>query len=154
VLGQTLDYWILRPLTHDRNAKTEEELNYSYATQQTPLALEHVTFRLQKLMHRLEGEFPVASNLRYLDIGCGTGDMTVALARAGCKNITGIDFVPRMIAQARLNAVQLRVDDCAEFICEDFHEWKPVQKYDVILSHEALEHITIRKHCYKRRQAW
>lgn len=140
MLGKTLDYLILRPFTHYRNAKTEEELN-SYATQQTPLAIEDATFRLQKLMSRLEGKFPISGTLRYLDIGCGTGDITIALAKVGCKKVTGIDLVPRMIGQATLNAKRLRVDDCVEFICEDIRDWTPPHQYDVILSHEALEHI-------------
>ena len=141
MLGQTLDYLILRPFTHSRNAKTEEELN-SYATQQTPLAIENATCRLQKLMSLLEGNFPLSDTLRYLDIGCGQGDITIALAKAGCKKVTGIDFVPRMIDQATLNAKQLRVDNCVEFLCKDIHDWTPPYQYDVILSHEALEHIS------------
>ena len=140
MLGETLDYLILRPLTHSRNAKTEEELN-SCAVQQTWLNIEDATFRLRKLMSRLEGNFPISDTLRYLDIGCGTGDIAIALAKAGCKKVTGIDFVPRKITQATLNAKRLRVDNCVHFLCEDIHDWTPPHRYDVILSHEALEHI-------------
>ena len=140
MLGQTLDYLILRPFTHSRNAATEEELN-SYAPPQTPLALEDATFRLQKWMSRLEGHFPISDTLRYLDIGCGQGDITIALVQAGCKKVTGIDLVPRMIDQATLHAQRLRVDNCVEFLCADIHDWTPPHQYDVILSHEALEHI-------------
>jgi SAM-dependent methyltransferase len=137
MFGKALDYLILRPFSHSRNAQTEEEQNS--AAQQTALAIDHATFRLHKLMSRLEGNFPISNNLRYLDIGCGIGDITIALAKVGCKKITGIDVVPRKIDQATFNAKRLRVN--VEFICQDIHDWRPPHPYDVILSHEALEHI-------------
>jgi 2-polyprenyl-3-methyl-5-hydroxy-6-metoxy-1,4-benzoquinol methylase len=140
MFGQTLDYLILSLFTHSRNAKTEYELN-SYAAQQSHIVIEDANLRLKKLMERLEGNFPISDTLRYLDIGCGKGDITIALAKAGCKKVTGIDLVQRVIDQATLNAKQLRVDDHVEFICENIHNWHPLHQYDVILSHEALEHI-------------
>lgn len=140
MFGKTLDYLILSPFTHYRNSRTEAELN-SHATQVVPLSLENAAYRLKKLINRLEGNFPISDNLRYLDIGCGTGDITIALAKAGCGQVTGIDIVPRMIDQATLNARQVQVDDRVEFVCKDIHDWTPPHRYDVILSHEALEHI-------------
>ena len=140
MFGKTLDYQILSLFTHSRNVKTEEELN-SCAAQETSLTIEDANYQLQKLMERLEGNFPISDTLRYLDIGCGAGDIAIALAKAGCKKVTGIDFVRRSIDQATLKAKRLQVGDCVEFICEDIHGWTPPHQYDVILSHEALEHI-------------
>jgi SAM-dependent methyltransferase len=141
MLGQTLDYLILRPFSHQRNIRTEEELD-SLASQEALLTMEAGSFRLEKLISRLEGNFPISDTLRYLDIGCGQGDIAVALGKAGCRDVTGIDFVPRKIAQATVNAQRLKVDDYVHFVCEDIHGWQPTHKYDVILSHEALEHIS------------
>jgi hypothetical protein len=84
MLGETLDYSVLRPLTHSRNLKTEEELN-SCAAQQAWLNIEDGMFRLRKLMSRLEKNLPISDSLRYLDIGCGTGDMAIALGKQVVK---------------------------------------------------------------------
>ena len=40
---------------------------------------------------------------RVLDIACGTGNLTVPLARAGCV-ATGVDIAPNLLAQARERA--------------------------------------------------
>ena len=84
---------------------------------------------------------PLRRDLRYLDVGCGQGDLTIAFAMSGCDDICGIDMVPRNIARAKLYAEQLKLDDKVHFVCENFHEWKPPAKFDVVLSHEALENI-------------
>jgi ubiquinone/menaquinone biosynthesis C-methylase UbiE len=42
----------------------------------------------------------VKQKSRVLDLGCGTGNYTLALAKAGCR-VTGLDRSPLMIGQAR-----------------------------------------------------
>lgn len=140
MLGKTLDYLILSPLAHSRNRRTEADLDEG-AVRVEPLSLSDANFRLQKLIARLDGNLPISGELRYLDIGCGKGDITIALAAAGCGHVTGIDFVPRTIDQARTHASRLQVEDKVDFVCGDIHDWTPPHLYDVVLSHEALEHI-------------
>jgi SAM-dependent methyltransferase len=43
-----------------------------------------------------------------LDLGCGTGDSSIYLARHGWK-VTGVDFVPRALDRARAKAADLSV---------------------------------------------
>jgi 2-polyprenyl-3-methyl-5-hydroxy-6-metoxy-1,4-benzoquinol methylase len=45
-------------------------------------------------------------NATVLDIGCGTGSLSVVLARLGHK-VTGVDFSPSMISLARMKAEAL-----------------------------------------------
>jgi ubiquinone/menaquinone biosynthesis C-methylase UbiE len=50
---------------------------------------------------------PAAGTLEALDIGCGTGFLSLELASRGHR-VTGVDFAPSMIAQARKKAAERR----------------------------------------------
>lgn len=56
---------------------------------------------------------------RILDLGCGTGHLTQAIAERGAE-VVGIDASPEMVAQARANYPGLRfaVADAASFVVE------------------------------------
>jgi SAM-dependent methyltransferase len=141
MFGETIDYYILKAFTHGRNIATEEELNAE--ANQPQMSLEAALRRVEKLQQRLEQNFPIRPDLKYLDIGCGKGDMAIALAKLGAENVTGVDFVQRQIDSAKANAALLQVGHQVKFICDDIHRWIPPHKFDVVLSHEALvlEHI-------------
>jgi SAM-dependent methyltransferase len=140
MFGSTIDYWLLRPLTHARHAKTEHDLNCG-AGVDSPIDIDVEIGRLRKLQERLSGRLPIAAHLRYLDIGCGEGGMALALASLGAQSVTGVDFARRWITAATANAQRLSMDGRVDFQCQDIHTWSPPHAYDVVLSHEALEHI-------------
>jgi SAM-dependent methyltransferase len=141
MFGKTLDYRLLRLIAHNRNIATEEELN-ARANDISLQMIEAGITRLQQRIERFEGAFPINSELRYLDMGCGTGELTIALAKLGCRHVTGIDIVPRNIATCKRHAEQFGVGDTVDFICHDLNDWvPPIEKYDVLLSFDALEHI-------------
>ena len=55
-----------------------------------------------RLVSLMEGEDRLPPG-RALDLGCGTGDMTIYLARHGW-DVTGVDFVERALRRARAKA--------------------------------------------------
>jgi len=56
---------------------------------------------------------------RILDLGCGSGQLTSAIAEAGAA-VIGIDSSPEMLAEARAHyaAIEFRLGDAADFIVE------------------------------------
>src|SRR5689334_10662041 len=105
MFGEKLDYMLLRMIAHRDNIATEEELN-TRAGQQSLSLLDNGVAKLRKNIERFDGLFPISPDLRYLDMGCGTGELTIALAKLGCKHVTGVDFVPRNIASCKFYASQ------------------------------------------------
>ena len=140
MLGATLDYFILRGLAHRRNLATEEQLD-SLSGKVPAESFEGAMSKFRKLFDRYEGHLPVDPRLRYLDMGCGTGGLTLAFARLGVKRITGVDFLPRNIERAQAYSKQTGAGPGVQFICRDLRAWIPEEKYDVLLSFDALEHI-------------
>lgn len=140
MFGERIDYWLLCPLTHRCNRATEEELNLRASTCEE-LDVVAAKSRLLKWNARLDGRIPISSELRYLDIGCGHGDLTLAFALAGCGHVTGIDITPRNIERARIHSEQLGLGDRIRFECVDVHRWQPSRLFDVALSHEVMEHM-------------
>lgn len=63
----------------------------------------------------------VQPGARVLDLGCGSGLLTIVLADKGCK-VTGVDFSADMLDQARINAARHGVAGNAEFVQADVHE--------------------------------
>jgi 2-polyprenyl-3-methyl-5-hydroxy-6-metoxy-1,4-benzoquinol methylase len=140
VFGETVDYAILRRIAHRRNMATEEELN-AFADRVSARSFEEAMPKFRKLIDRFEGHFPIDPGLRYLDMGCGSGELAVACARLGVRRITGVDIMPRNIERACAYARDMGVERNAQFICQDLHTWTPDHKYDVLLSLDAIEHI-------------
>lgn len=58
-------------------------------------------------------------NSRILDLGCGCGHASIALAQIGYR-VVGIDFSEAMIAQAQRNATVLESNAVCTFKCIDF----------------------------------
>lgn len=58
----------------------------------------------QPALSALLSEFPPADPI--LDVGCGSGDLAIALAQRG-QRVLGVDFVPAAIEQARGKAAEL-----------------------------------------------
>jgi SAM-dependent methyltransferase len=137
MLGASLDYRLLRSLAHSRHRYSEEELD---ARRSSSLNAGQETTKLGKILRRFEGRFPLDPTLRYLDMGCGSGEVTLGLAALGL-DVTGVDVLPRFIASARANAQASVYQDRVTFHCADLRYWTPPVKYDVLLSFDALEHI-------------
>jgi trans-aconitate methyltransferase len=72
---------------------------------------------------------------RILDVGCGTGQLTAEIARAGA-DVTGVDQSAAMIAQARHNFPDLR------FEVQDVCSLPYREEFDAVFSNAALHWVT------------
>ena len=76
-------------------------------------------------------------DLSVLELGCGSGSMATRLARLGYRGrYTGIDIKDRFDREVAC-ALPLQ----AEFVEVDAHAFQPTDRYDLMLSVSALEHI-------------
>jgi SAM-dependent methyltransferase len=74
-------------------------------------------------------------------MGCGSGELTLEFARLGARHVTGVDVLPRHVESANLRARQSGLASRVRFLCRDLRTWVPEEKYDVLLSFDAFEHV-------------
>lgn len=78
------------------------------------------------------------ANTRVLEIGCGTGQATVPLARSGCA-ITAVELSHRLAAVAERNLAEF---EDADVVVAPFEEWPlPAARFDLVLAATSFHWI-------------
>jgi 2-polyprenyl-6-hydroxyphenyl methylase / 3-demethylubiquinone-9 3-methyltransferase len=76
--------------------------------------------------------------LSILDVGCGGGILSEALAKAGAK-VTGVDGTAEAIAAAKTHAAEQGL--AIRYLCGDVAKHHNHSGYDVVIASEVVEHI-------------
>jgi homocysteine S-methyltransferase len=88
------------------------------------------SFLIWKYLYR-EG---IGAHQRCLDIGCGTGLLTVQLARNGAAHVHAIDIDDAAVKNTLTNAFRNGVADRVSAAALDLYPWVPAERYDVIVA--------------------
>lgn len=79
------------------------------------------------------------TNLQVLDIGCGIGDLTIELVKAGASNSLGVDISEAYIETARNLWKNTGLDGSLQFEAMDFVEnEKQIEKMDMVVSNKVI----------------
>ena len=82
---------------------------------------------------------PKNKDARILELCCGTGRLTIPIAKDG-YNISGVDFTPSMLEQAKVKASKEGLD--IEFIEADIRTLDLANKYDLIfIPFNSIHHL-------------
>jgi SAM-dependent methyltransferase len=76
----------------------------------------------------------IGAHQRCLDIGCGSGLLTVALARNGAAHVHAIDIDEAAVKNTLTNAFRNGVADRVSAAARDLYPWVPEERYDVIVA--------------------
>jgi S-methylmethionine-dependent homocysteine/selenocysteine methylase/SAM-dependent methyltransferase len=76
----------------------------------------------------------IGAHQRCLDIGCGSGLLTVALARNGAAHVHAIDIDEAAVKNTMTNAFRNGLSDRVSAAAQDLYPWVPEERYDVIVA--------------------
>jgi S-methylmethionine-dependent homocysteine/selenocysteine methylase/SAM-dependent methyltransferase len=88
------------------------------------------SFLIWKYLHR-EG---IGRHQRCLDIGCGSGLLTVQLAQNGAAHVHAMDIDDAAVKNTLTNAFRGGVADRISATTQDLFPWVPEEPYDVIVA--------------------
>lgn len=77
-----------------------------------------------------------------IDIGCGPGHYSIALACKGAGFVQGMDFSQTMIDIAVQNAEKAGVADKCAFICNDFVDYSTLRQFDYAVVMGVMDYIS------------
>jgi S-methylmethionine-dependent homocysteine/selenocysteine methylase/SAM-dependent methyltransferase len=76
----------------------------------------------------------IGAHQRCLDIGCGSGLLTVQLARNGAAHVHAIDIEEAAVKNTLTNAFRNGLSDRVSAATQDLYPWVPEERYDVIVA--------------------
>jgi len=76
----------------------------------------------------------IGAHQRCLDIGCGTGLLTIQLARNGAAHVHAMDIDEAAAKNTLTNAFRNGVADRVSACAQDLYPWVPEERYDVIVA--------------------
>ena len=129
-----VSYWLLKSLSHSRNKMTNEQISKraaknSYDPYKAGLFLDYI------------GKHLAYKGKTILDVGCGTGNLGILLAKSGATRVVGIDIDEERVQTARRLAKEYGVADRVEFEAIDFNEYEPRELFDLAFNEDAFEHV-------------
>jgi 2-polyprenyl-3-methyl-5-hydroxy-6-metoxy-1,4-benzoquinol methylase len=112
-----------------------------YGNDHTPLnAIVNRVFRKSMVLRTLAGSNPIAGKT-VIDIGCGPGHYSVALAARGAARVLGVDFASGMVDIARQRAQRAGVADRCAFTLGDFLEVTGDEQFDYAIVMGFMDYI-------------
>lgn len=96
---------------------------------------------------------PIKKGQNVLDIGCGTGALTLKAAQQGAK-VTGMDINPQMLDIARKHAKELELPGHVQFLEAGVAEMESLESesYDVVMSGLCFSELSEDEQTYALKQ--
>jgi ubiquinone/menaquinone biosynthesis C-methylase UbiE len=148
MLGRKLDTKILRFISHDRNKMTEEQIEAAAQKFVSKMSYTPPDEDFRKFTQRAGAYFDWKGK-RILDVACGRGDLANHLAMRGASEVYGIDIQNQHIAVGKSVAAKNGISNVQFFEC-NFHQWVTAERFDYVISYEALDHIPDAKKTLKK----
>ena len=103
-----------------------------------PIRIEYITHMIMQHFKITNNKTNYLNGLKILDIGCGGGLISEPMNRLGGE-VTGIDASEKNIAVAKIHSKKSKLK--INYLNSSPEQLKSVEKFDVILNLEIVEHV-------------
>ncbi len=128
----------------------KRKYNYDYFHKNTKLQkkfLKKNNFTYRNVFKALDRY--INESMSVLDIGCGSGSISFYVAKK-VKKVVGIDVSMKAVDNCINSAKQLRISEKAAFKRVNFLNLNELEKFDMIIMNEVIEHIQEDKKAIKK----
>lgn len=139
MFGEKIDTLILMLMSHDRNMLTEEQIENAVDEQLSTNSYIASKDDFIKFTMRAGSHFDCKGK-RILDVACGKGNLANFIAKNGAIEVWGVDIQDIHIKIAKAIANKENINN-VKFLEYNFHEWATEERFDYVISYEALDHI-------------
>ncbi len=85
---------------------------------------------------------PMSGPWTVLDVGCGSGRYSIALAQTGAERVVGVDVSSSMIEIATTEARRVGVGGKCEFTTSPFLDFSTDEQFDVVVATGYFDYLT------------
>ena len=103
-----------------------------------PIRIEYITENIKRHFKMNEDLPDYLTGLKILDVGCGGGLISEPMSRLGAT-VTGIDASEKNIQVAKMHSEENGLN--INYVTTSPENLKDIEKYDVILNLEIVEHV-------------
>ena len=113
----------------------KEIIYRNYASNTNRIIKSHPTDNPKIITHLIDKYFPNNKTTRIADLGCGAGELLLALSQRGFSNILGVDISEEQVNLARMTGVE-------NIVCQNLHDYlSEAEPHDFISMLDILEHF-------------
>lgn len=142
-----------QPRTRAGTAHSLDEAELAWWTQYGDVEEEYCWVQTAQIQRLLRGHYlrriarAIPPGSRVLEIGCGSGWLSLLLARYGASQVHGVDLSPEQIERARAAAAASEVGQRVSFSCgtapsTDLPADAAPGRYEALVAHGVLHHLS------------
>lgn len=122
------------PSKTDTNEFWNKKLEYLLRTRKSYWNHDYIEFLIKQV-------WKIEKPVKVLDCGCGYGFLGLALMPylPEGSSYTGVDFAQNLLEQGKVLFEREGIK--ARFVCRDFHDYQPAEKYDIVICQAVLRHL-------------
>lgn len=134
------EYWDKKIIEWEKSCYEADKRQISFIERVATFFRSPIKKRREILLEIIGGNL---NNSVVLELGCGSGDLSLEFLKRGAKKVFGIDIADSAVASARKKAIALGLNEKAEFLVKDVRDTGELPAADFTVGLGFIDYIDI-----------